>query len=180
MIMSYVEAESLVVPTNKRLVKLNPVLANAVFDSPSAQDREVLARGEVPRDTLVERILQACSPCYAILRGEQTPDEVKPKAGSAPNIQILLETRSGNKTVTKISGLEAYHIHPQPLADELQKACASSTTVSQQVGSSPKSPLMEVMVQGPQSQAVIKALEKRGINRQWISVADKTKGKKRT
>lgn len=146
---------------------------------PSAKDREVLAKREVARDALVERVIEACSPCWAILQGEQTMEDVKAKAGSAPDIQIVLETRSGNKTVTKVSGLEAYHINPQPLAEELQKSCASSTSVNQLVGSSPKSPVMEVMVQGPQTQAVIKALEKRGINRQWISITDKTKGKKR-
>lgn len=124
-------------------------------------------------------MIEGCSPLWAVLQGEQTVQDVKPKAGSAPDIQIILETRSGNKTVTKVSGLETYHINPQPLADELQKSCASSTTVNQVVGSSPKNPLMEVMVQGPQSQAVIKALEKRGVNRQWISINDKTKGKKR-
>lgn len=176
---SYIEAESLVVPNNKRLVKLNPVLANAVFDSSSGKDHEVLVKGEVTREALVERVLQTCSPLWAILRGDQTTDEVKPKAGTAPQIQILLETRSGNKTVTKTSGLEAYFINPQVLADELQKSCASSTSVSQLAGSSPKSPSMEVMVQGPQSPAVIKALERRGVNKQWVDVVDKTKGKKR-
>lgn len=161
------------------MVKLNPVLANAVFDSQSSSDREVLAKGEVARDALMERVIQACSPFWVILRSDQTASDVKPKAGSPPKVQIVMETRSGNKTVTKISGLEVYHINPQPLADELQKACAGSTSVNQLVGSSPKNPVMEVMVQGPQSQPVIKALERRGVNRQWIDVVDKTKGKKR-
>ncbi|KAI9792940.1 MAG: hypothetical protein M1816_001262 [Peltula sp. TS41687] len=176
---AYIEKESLVSPKNKRFVKLDPVLANVVFDSPSTKDREILAKGEVARDALMDRVIEGCSPLWAVLQGEQTAQDVKPRVGSAPDVQIVLETRSGNKTVTKLSGLETYHINPQPLADELQKSCASSTSVSQVVGSSPKNPLMEVMVQGPQSQAVIKALEKRGINRQWISINDKTKGKKR-
>ena len=128
---------------------------------------------------LVERVQANCSPSWVILRDNGSKDDVKAKAGIAPAIQITLETRSGNKTATKVSGVEAYHINPQPLADELQKTCASSTSVGQLTGSSPKTPVMEIMVQGPQSQAVIKALEKRGINRQWIDVVDKTKGKKR-
>ncbi|KAI9884468.1 MAG: hypothetical protein M1823_003741 [Watsoniomyces obsoletus] len=179
MVNAYVEAESLVSPSNKRMVKLNPVLANAVFDSQSSSDREVLAKGEVARDALMERVIQACSAFWVILRNDQISSDVKPKAGSPPKVQIVMETRSGNKTVTKISGLETYHINPQPLADELQKACAGSTSVNQLVGSSPKNPVMEVMVQGPQSQPVIKALERRGVNRVWIDVVDKTKGKKR-
>ena len=124
-------------------------------------------------------MLENCSPFWALLRGNETKDDVKPKAGKAPNIQIVLETRSGNKTVTRVSGVETYHVNPSSLAVELQKSCASSTSVGQLVGSSPKNPVMEVMVQGPQTQAVVKALEKSGVNRQWIDVVDKTKGKKR-
>ncbi|KAA6409581.1 MAG: eukaryotic translation initiation factor SUI1 family [Lasallia pustulata] len=176
---SYIENENLVSTTNKRLVNLNPILANAVFDGRSSLDSEVLAKGSVPRDALIERILESCSPFYAILRNEETRDDVKAKAGQAPKLQILLETRSGNKTVTKVSGVEAFYINPQALAEELQKACASSTSVGQLVGSSPKNPVMEIMVQGPQKEVVCTALEKRGVNRHWIEVADKTKGKKR-
>ncbi|KAI9803491.1 MAG: hypothetical protein M1825_001834 [Sarcosagium campestre] len=178
-ITAYVESESLVVPNNRRLIKLDPILANAVFDSNSSTDREVLAKGTVPRETLIDRVIHECSPYWIILKGNEGKDDAKPKAGAAPSIKILLETRSGNKTVTKVSGVEAYYINPQPLAEELQKTCASSTSVNQLVGSSPKAPVMEILVQGPQTQAVTKALEKRGVNKQWIEVLDKTKGKKR-
>ena len=178
-ITAYIEAENLILGTNKRLVNLNPILANAVFDGNSSLDREVIAKGSVPRDALIERIVQSCSPFWVILRNSETRESVKAKAGHAPKIQILLETRSGNKTVTKLSGVEVFHISPQPLAEELQKACASSTSVNQLVGSSPKSPVQEIMVQGPQKDAVVKALEKRGVNRHWIEVLDKTKGKKK-
>jgi len=78
-----------------------------------------------------------------------------------------------------VSGVEAYFISPQPLADELRKACAGSTSVDQRVGSSPKNPVMEIMVQGPQAEAVVKALERRGVNKAWVEVTDKTKGKKK-
>ena len=176
---AYIDAENLISETNKRLIKLNPILANAVFDGQSSLDREVLAKGTVPRDVLMERILEACSVFWVILRNDETRESVKAKAGHGPKIQIVLETRSGNKTVTRVSGVEAFYINPQPLADELQKACASSTSVNQLVGSSPKNPVMEIMVQGPQKDIVIKALEKRGINRQWIEMVDKTKGKKK-
>jgi translation initiation factor 2D len=178
-VVTYLEAESLIVPTNKRLVKLNPVLSNAVFDTASSLDNEVMAKGTVPRDILIDRVLTLCTSQWAILRGDQSKDEVRPKTGAVPSVNILLETRSGNKVVTKLSGVEAYFIHPQPLAEELQKVCASATSVSQLIGSSPKNPVMEILVQGPQRDAVMKALEKRGVNRQWISVIDKTKGKKR-
>ncbi|KAL8724084.1 MAG: hypothetical protein Q9166_008145 [cf. Caloplaca sp. 2 TL-2023] len=176
---SYIDSENLVSDTNKRLVNLDPILANAVFDGSTPLDHEVLAKGSVPRDALIDRIMKSCSPYHVILRNNETRDEVKAKAGHSPKIHIVLETRSGNKTVTKLSGVEAFYIHPQGLADELQKACASSTSVSQLAGSSPKKPVMEVMVQGPQKDTMIKALEKRGVNRHWVEINDKTKGKKK-
>lgn len=178
-ITSYIESEHLVSDTNKRLVNLDPVLANAVFDGKSSLDREVLAKGSVPRDALIDRILESCSPFWAITRNDETRDSVKAKSGKAPKIQIVLETRSGNKTVTKVSDVETFYVNPQRLADELQKTCASSTSVGQLMGSSPKNPIQEIMVQGPQKDIVIKALEKRGVNRHWIEVVNKTKGKKR-
>ena len=179
-ITAYIEAENLVSDTNKRLVKIDPILANAVFDGSSSLDREVLAKGTVPRDALIDRINQSCSPFWALLRNDETREGVKAKAGHAPKINITLETRSGNKMVTKFSGVEVFHVNPQPLAEELQKACASSTSVNQLVGSSPKNPVQEILVQGPQKDAVIRALEKRGVNRHWIEVVDKTKGKKKS
>ncbi|KAI9661937.1 MAG: hypothetical protein M1821_009177 [Bathelium mastoideum] len=178
-VMNYIESESLISPTNKRLVKLNPVLANAVFDGSSSLDSEVVAKGTVPRDALIDRIISSCSPHHVILRNDQDLSQVKPRSGVAPKVKIIMETRSGNKTVTKISGIESFYIPPQPLAEELKKVCAGSTSVEKLVGSSPKEDRKEIMVQGPQKDAVIKALERRGIKSQWVEVTDKTKGKKR-
>ena len=83
--------------------------------------------------------------------------------------------------MTKVSGLEAYFVNPRPLADELRKTCAGSTSVEPLAGGAKKheKPVEEIMVQGPQKDAVVKALEKRGVRAQWIEVLDKTKGKKR-
>ena len=177
---TYIESEQLVSNTNKRLININPVLANAVFNGKSNLDQEVIAKGSVPRDALVSRIQQSCAPYYMILRNDETREDAKARSGTGPKVQIVLETRSGNKTVTKDSGVEVFHISPSLLADELQKSCASSTSVGQLVGSSPKHPVMEILVQGPQKEAVTKALEKRGVHRTWIEVADKTKGKNRS
>ncbi|KAI5207697.1 hypothetical protein AUEXF2481DRAFT_26481 [Aureobasidium subglaciale EXF-2481] len=176
-ITAYIESENLANQRNKRLITLNPTLANAVFDGSTPLDKEVLAKGSVPRDALTERILQACTPHYAIVRNSSP--STKPKSGAAPKIKVTLETRSGNKTVTKVSGVEAYFIPPQPLADELRKMCAGSSSVEQLHGSSPKAPVMEIMIQGPQKDAVMKALEKRGVRPAWVEFLDKTKGKKK-
>jgi translation initiation factor 2D len=177
---SYIEAEDLISETNKRLVKLNPILSNAVFDGSSPLDKEVLAKGTVPRDALIDRVLHSMSPSYAIVRNDNQ-DGVKAKSGAPPKILITLETRSGNKMVTKISGLENYFITPRLLADELRKVCAGSTSVEPLAGATKKfeKVVEEVMVQGPQKDAVIKALEKRGVDKRLVEVVDKGKGKKR-
>jgi translation initiation factor 2D len=175
---TYIDSENLVSPSNRRLININPQLAESLLGS-SAADNAALASGTIPRDALVERLVAATSAFHSILHNDAVNSDSKPKAGAPPKIQIVLETRSGNKTVTKVSGVEPYYIAPQPLADELRKTCAGSTSVDRLQGSSPKNPVMEVMVQGPQKDAVIKALEKRGVHRNWVEVVDKTKGKKK-
>jgi translation initiation factor 2D len=178
LLMAYVEAENLIDPKNKRLIRINPQLADALLGS-SAADNAALSSGAMPRDALAERMVAAAAPFHAIIRNDADIADAKPKAGAPPKIQITLETRSGNKTVTKVHGLEPYYISPQPLADELRKTCAGSTSVDKLQGSSPKAPVMEVMVQGPQKDAILRALEKRGVHRNWVEVVDKTKGKKK-
>jgi translation initiation factor 2D len=178
LLIAYVEAENLIDPKNRRLVKINPQIADALLGS-SAADNAALSSGTMPRDALAERMVAASSPFHAILRNDADISDTKPKSGAPPKIQITLETRSGNKTVSKVHGLEPYYIAPQPLADELRKTCAGSTSVDKLQGSSPKNPVMEVMIQGPQKDAIIKALEKRGVHKNWVEVVDKTKGKKK-
>jgi translation initiation factor 2D len=178
LLITYVEAENLVNAKNRRLININPQIADALLGS-SAADNAALSSGSMPRDALAERMVAQSSPFHAILRNDADMADTKPKAGAPPKIQIILETRSGNKTVSKVHGLEPYYISPQPLADELRKTCAGSTSVDKLQGSSPKAPVMEVMIQGPQKDAIIKALEKRGVNRNWVEVVDKTKGKKK-
>ena len=177
-IATYIDSEGLASASNKRFVNFNPFLANTIFDGKSALDHEIVSKGSLPRDALAERIRQECHQFYAILRNEDTRESAKAKAGQFPKVQLTYETRSGNKTVTKISGLEIFQVNPQLLADELQKACASSTSVSQLVGSSPKNPIMEVVVHGPQKDLVLRALEKRGIKPAWVEHVNKVKGGK--
>ncbi|KAF2092888.1 hypothetical protein NA57DRAFT_61992 [Rhizodiscina lignyota] len=176
---AYIELEKLVSPTNKALVNLNPVLAT-IFDSSASLDKQVLAKGSVPRNTLIERIRESCARFWIVLKNGETPHTAvaKPKSGNAPAITITLQLVGSGRKVTKVTGLEPYFIPPQPLADELRKTCAGSTSVEKSQGSSPKDPRMEVTVQGPQTDAVLKALEKRGVNRNWVELVDKTKKKK--
>ncbi|KAL1653574.1 hypothetical protein SLS61_003720 [Didymella pomorum] len=177
-LVAYIESENLVNAKNKRLININPQLADALLGS-SAADNAALSTGTIARDALAERMVQAAAPFHTIIRNDADVGDAKPKAGAPPKIQITLETRSGNKTVTKVHGLEPFYIAPQPLADELRKTCAGSTSVDKLQGSSPKAPVMEVLVQGPQKDAILKALEKRGVQKNWVEVVDKTKGKKK-
>lgn len=164
---------------NRRIVNLNPFLANTVFTSSSPEDKATIARGTVTRDGLLKRIVEdhtLLAPYHAILKSDQTLADVKPKPGPPPKVMVVIERRTGSKTVTRISGLEVFGITPNFLAEELQKKCASSTSVAQATGA-PKG-VMEVLVQGDQRNAVETALAKRGVKSQWIDVVDKTKKKK--
>ncbi|KAJ5633773.1 hypothetical protein N7528_001615 [Penicillium herquei] len=177
----YVQAQNppLVSPQNRRIINLNPYLANTIFSSSSSEDKSTLKRGMVTRDGLLKRIIEDhafLQPHYAILKPGQTLLDVKPKAGASPKAVVTLEKRTGSKTVTKVTNLEIFGIIPALLAEELQKKCASSTSVTQAVGA-PKG-VMEVLVQGDQRKVVDTALTRRGLKSQWIDVVDKTKKKK--
>ena len=181
---THFESASLVSSTNKRNITLNPTLHHLIFP-PSAPtptspvDRDILVKNSIPRDILLSRLLDAhTTPHWALLRNDADISTATPKAGHPPIITITLETRSGNKTMTKVSGLEVFGIAPGMLAEELQKSCASSTSVGQLAGSSPRNLVGEVLVQGPQRDVVVKAVERRGVRREWVAVVDKTKGKK--
>ncbi|PWY73078.1 RNA binding protein Ligatin/Tma64 [Aspergillus sclerotioniger CBS 115572] len=164
---------------NKRIITVNPFLANTIFTSSSSDDKSTLARGKTTRDGLLKRLTEDHSfmtSHYVILRPGQTLSDVKPKAGTAPKVNVILERRTGSKTVTKVWNLEVFGIIPTLLAEELQKKCASSTSVTQATGA-PKG-VMEVLVQGDQRRALETALLRRGLRTQWIDVVDKTKKKK--
>ncbi|KAL4978393.1 hypothetical protein BDW66DRAFT_19223 [Aspergillus desertorum] len=165
-------------PQNKRILTLTPFLANTIFNSSSADDKNTLARGKTTRDFLLKRLIEdstLLAPHYAILKPGQTLSDVKPKAGTTPKALVTVERRTGSKTVTKVSNLEIFGIIPTLLAEELQKKCASSTSVSQATGA-PKG-VMEVLVQGDQRKVIDTALSRRGLKTQWIEVVDKTKKK---
>ncbi|PYH98523.1 RNA binding protein Ligatin/Tma64 [Aspergillus ellipticus CBS 707.79] len=164
---------------NKRIITLNPFLASTIFTSSSSDDKSTLARGKTTRDGLLRRLVEDHSLMtahYAILRLGQTLSDVRPKAGAAPKANVILERRTGSKTVTKVWNLEVFGIIPSLLAEELQKKCASSTSVGQAAGA--VKGVMEVLVQGDQRRALETALLRRGLKTQWIDVVDKTKKKK--
>ncbi|KKK20037.1 RNA binding protein [Aspergillus ochraceoroseus] len=162
----YIQSQNppIVDPANKRILSLNPFLANTIFTSSSAEDKTTISRGKTTRDFLLRRLVEDSSmmaPHYVILKPGQALADVKPKAGAAPKATITLERRTGSKTVTRVSNLEVFGIIPNLLAEELQKKCASSTSVSQATGA-PKG-VMEVLIQGDQRKALETALTRRGL-----------------
>ncbi|CRL28147.1 Translation initiation factor SUI1 [Penicillium camemberti] len=177
----YLESQNppIISKENRRIITLNPFLANTIFNSSSTEDKGTLARGKVTRDGLFKRLMDdktLLSPYHVILKTGQTISDVKPKAGTAPKVHVTLEKRTGSKTVTKVMTLEVFGIIPSLLAQELQKKCAGSTSVTQATGA-PKG-VMEVLVQGDQRKAIETALVRRGLKPQMIEVVDKTKKKK--
>ena len=177
----YLNAESESHPTNKRLVKINPVIVDCLLNPSVFEDANSMTQGTAKRDVLAQRFIKACNPYYLVLRpGETYPDGIhmKPSAGMPPKVTVTMEKKRG-KVMTKISGLEAFRIDPVVLAEELRTLCASSATVSQILGTSPKNPLMEVTVQGPQDKAVRGALEKKGLPGKCTVVVDNLGSNKR-
>jgi translation initiation factor 2D len=168
-----------------RCVKLDPFLANNILGSNSGPaDTKALAAGEIARDVLPKRILEdhhLCLPYWVLLRHGQkwsSSDSslAKPKSGSPPKVAVVIEKRTGTKTVTKVGNVEVFGINPDLLASDLQKKCASSTSVGQLMGGKPG--MMEVLVQGDQREVVEKEMGRRGVDRRWIELVDKTKKKK--
>ncbi|KAF8430303.1 RNA binding protein-like protein Ligatin/Tma64 [Tirmania nivea] len=179
---TYLAQETTPHPTNRRLVTLNPLLANILLSpTTSPEDRASLSSNTAKRDHLTQSFVGLCSPCYAVLKpGETYPNGgVKAVAGQPPKITITVEHKRG-KVMTRIVGVERFGIDPGALGEELRVLCASSASVAGVPGCSPKNPLMEVMVQGPQEPAVRARLEEKGVPRKCIvCVEGKGGGKKK-
>ncbi|PGH36813.1 translation initiation factor 2D [[Emmonsia] crescens] len=164
-------------PTNPRIISLNPFISNTILSS-SVEDIAILKRGTIQRDAILRRLLEdpsLCAPYHAMLKPGQTLHDVKLKAGPGPKVTVTIERRTGSKLVTKITGLEPFGATPQLLADELQKKCSSSTSVSQAVGAAKG--VMSVLVQGDHRKLVEAALANRGVKSQWIEIVDKSQKK---
>jgi len=171
---TYLDTETESHPTNKRLVKVNPVIANTLLSSSVPEDANCISRGTAKRDVLAQNFIKACNPYYLVLRpGETYPGgtNTKPSAGMPPKVTVTMEKKRG-KVMTKISGLEAFRIEPGVLAEELRTLCASSASVSQLPGTSPKHPVLEIMVQGPHDKLVREALTERGLPGKYVVVID--------
>jgi translation initiation factor 2D len=97
------------------------------------------------------------------------------RKGELKQISVIGKTRQGRRATTCVTGFENFQIEADGLAEELRKACASSTSVNSLPG---KAAGQEVMVQGKQLKAVTDLLIAKGVPKQWIEAKDTTTGKK--
>lgn len=193
----YVTAEKLVDLSNKRMITLDPVLAGLFSDADRPRS------GSVTRASVYERILTpAGSSPFWLLHPSSVSAPVsssaatttavgqssdmatptttvyKPKPGHPPKLSVSLENRMGNKTVTKLTGLEQFGVDAHSLADELRRACAASTSVDRASGVKKGIEAWEVMVQGKRTKDVLAVLERGfGVKEEWVDVVDKSKKK---
>ncbi|CAI5492694.1 unnamed protein product [Closterium sp. Naga37s-1] len=122
--LSYISLHSLTKPSDPSIVILDAPLCDALYKGAikkgAAYPTECHKRDVGP--TIVKRM-------QAHHRVERAGKSVVRKGGLVP-VQILVERRQGNKKVTRVSGLEAYLVEAEPLAAELQRKFASSTSVA--------------------------------------------------
>ncbi|KAI3763052.1 hypothetical protein L1987_53501 [Smallanthus sonchifolius] len=164
-VFAYVEKENLVKPTNKSIVVLDAILCDALFKG--AIKKGSTYPSEIHKKDLAPTFINRMQAHHQVTRGKEA---VVRKGGLKP-MQIMTERRQGNKKVTKLSGMESFLIDAEPLASELQKKFACSTSVTELPGKKGH----EVLVQGGVIDVLARYLvEQYGIPKKYIEVLDKT------
>ncbi|CAO3615572.1 unnamed protein product [Cunninghamella echinulata] len=168
-ILDYIKIENLVDPKNQKMIIIDPLLTDAILNKSEYQTINKLGR-----DQIIQRLLPKMQPFHLVTLPNKEPVL---KKGNPKSINVIQEIRQGRKTVTKMTGMEAFGLEIDDLCKELTKLCASSATSNQIHGTSPKAPLYEIMVQGPQIKNISELLQKKGIPKKFVSVDDKTSKK---
>ncbi|KAL8225869.1 hypothetical protein R6Q57_018426 [Mikania cordata] len=164
-VFAYIEKENLVKPTNKPIVVLDAMLCDALFKG--AIKKGSTYPSAIHKKDLAPTFISRMQPHHQVTRGKET---IVKKGGLKP-MQIMTERRQGNKKVTKVSGMEPFLIDAEPLASELQKKFACSTSVTELPGKKGH----EVLVQGGVIDDLARYLvEQYGIPKKYIEVLDKT------
>lgn len=156
------------------MINIDPVLCDAILTK-----QEYNSINKLTRDQILHRICQKMQPFHAVkLPGK----EAILKKGACKPIEIVQEVRQGRKTITKVTGVEGFGLDVDELSKELTRLCASSATYNPIHGVSPKNPLFEIMVQGPQIKNITHLIVSKGVPLRFIDTEDKTakkgKGKK--
>ncbi|KAI3513008.1 hypothetical protein L1887_20332 [Cichorium endivia] len=164
-VFAYIEKENLVKPTNKSIVVLDAILCDSLFKG--AIKKGSTYPSEIHKKDLAPTFINRMQPHHQVTRGKESAVR---KGGLKP-VQIMTERRQGNKKVTKVSGMESFLIDAEPLASELQKKFACSTSVTELPGKKG----YEVLVQGGVIDVLARYLvEQYGIPKKYIEVLDKT------
>jgi translation initiation factor 2D len=116
MLHQYFEKNELVVATNKRMIKMDPVLFDAIRSKGDHFD-------ELERDAIVLRFCDKLLPFHILTTGETKTV----KKGSMEPIKISVKKRQ-NRLVTLIWGVEPFGIELEPLMERLKIKCASAAT----------------------------------------------------
>ncbi len=110
-----------------------PVVAAASDDAVKGGDRMTAAANDpvvitnIKKEDLMRNIHKELSPSYGIVAADGTVTVTSTK----PSIEILVESRMGSKTVTKIRGLEVFGIDLVQFSQKCQKkfACSASAAL---------------------------------------------------
>ncbi|KAL9558325.1 hypothetical protein MBANPS3_000948 [Mucor bainieri] len=172
--MDYIKIHNVVDLQNQKLINIDPTLCDAILTKP-----EYNSINKLTRDQILHRMCQKMQPFHAVkLPGK----EAVLKKGACKPIEVVQEVRQGRKTITKVTGVEGFGLDVDELSKELTRLCASSATYNPIHGVSPKNPLYEIMVQGPQIKNITHLLVSKGVPSRFIDTEDKTakkgKGKK--
>ncbi|XP_071686397.1 uncharacterized protein [Rutidosis leptorrhynchoides] len=164
-VFGYVEKENLVKPTNKSIVVLDAILCDALFKG--AIKKGSTYPSEIHKKDLAPTFINRMQAHHQVTRGKESVV----RKGALKPMQIMTERRQGNKKVTKLSGMESFLIDAEPLASELQKKFACSTSVTELPGKKG----YEILVQGGVIDVLARYLvEQYGIPKKYIEVLDKT------
>ncbi|PWA96988.1 eukaryotic translation initiation factor SUI1 family protein [Artemisia annua] len=162
---AYIEKENLVKPTNKAIVVLDAILCDALFKG--AIKKGSTYPSEIHKKDLAPTFINRMQAHHQVTRGKESVV----RKGALKAMQIMTERRQGNKKVTKLTGMESFLIDAEPLASELQKKFACSTSVTELPGKKGH----EVLVQGGVIDVLARYLvEQYGIPKKYIEVLDKT------
>ncbi|KAI8991996.1 hypothetical protein BDF20DRAFT_847680 [Mycotypha africana] len=162
----YIKINNLADSQNQKMININPTLCDIVLSKQEYHSVQKLAR-----DQLLNRLCSKMQHFHTIKLPGKEPILRK---GSPKPIEITQEIRQGRKTITKVTGMEAFDLDVDELSKELTRLCASSATYNPIAGVSPKNPLMELMVQGPQIKLITKLMINKGVPKKFIDTFDRT------
>lgn len=143
----YVCQNKLQSPLNSRMINLNPLLGK-ICDVPAVDEKKSTA--SISFDELLSIVMLKMIHSYEM----RNKNEIKTAGGKKATIQMTLATRSGNKKVTLVNGLESFGIR----ISEFDKACRVGVAASTAITKVAHQKGEQFMVQGNQIRFIHKLL----------------------